>query len=159
MRSDRGLRTGIASIESSFQLRYRWPSLRLTLELFELRLNKGSSLLEALIKARLCTAFITAQPIVEVEWLHSGRRFTDVERHDPGFGASVFIAAEPALVFGVVSHDDCVHTRLRRLHRLDSGVAAFSVVDLKVVRVGYLYRKSEPLASRLLDLNGDLVEA
>ncbi|MGX6403164.1 hypothetical protein [Dermabacter hominis] len=115
--------------------------------------------LEAPIKARLCTAFITAQPIVEVEELHNIHVFIGAERHDPGFGASEFIAAESALVFGVVSHDDCVHTRLRRLHRLDSGVAAFSVVGLKVVRVGYLYRKSEPLASRLLDLNGDLVEA
>ncbi|MCT2150726.1 hypothetical protein M3D48_08910 [Dermabacter vaginalis] len=97
-------------MESSFQLRYRWPSFRLTLELFELRLNKGSSLLEALIKTRLCAAFINAQPIVEVERLHNVRRCTDVERHDPGFGESVCTAAEPALVFGVVNQDDCVHT-------------------------------------------------
>ena len=95
----------------------------------------------------------------EVEELHNIHLFVGAERHDPGFGASVFIATESALVFGVVSHDDCVHTRLRGLHRLDGDFAAFSVVGLKVVRVGYLYRKSEPLASRLLDLNGDLVEA
>lgn len=86
-------------MKSSFQLRYRWPSPRFTLEPFELRLNKGSSLLEALIKTRLCTAFFNAQLILEPEELHNIYLFIGAERHDPGFGASVFIAAEPALVF------------------------------------------------------------
>lgn len=94
-----------------------------------------------------------------MEELHNIHLFIGAERHDPSFGESVVIAAESVLVFGVVRHDGCVHTRLRGLHRLDGGFAAFSVVDLKVVRVGYLYRKSEPPATRLLDLNGDLVEA
>ena len=94
-----------------------------------------------------------------MEELHNIHLLIGAERHDPSFGESVVIAAESARVLGVVSHDDCVHTRLRRLHRLDGGFAVFSVVGLKVVRVGYLYRKSEPLITRLLNLNGDLVEA